>query len=82
MYYLKWYKYGRAVGFLDFWMTDLCVIIISEFDLLNAYIMKPITDKAVDEVSLKAMEMSTYMPVTWSCKVVISFQSPNLYFWT
>jgi hypothetical protein len=45
-------------------MTDLCVIIISKFDSLNAYIMKPITDKAVDELSLKAMEMSTYMPVT------------------
>jgi hypothetical protein len=45
-------------------MTDLCVIIVSKFHLLNAYIMKPITGKAVDEVSLKAMEMSTYMSVT------------------
>lgn len=34
-------------------MADLFVIIISKFDLLNAYIMKTITDKAVGEVFLK-----------------------------
>lgn len=44
-------------------MTDLCII-IPTFYLLSAYIMKPITDRAVNEVSFQTMEMSTYMPVT------------------
>jgi hypothetical protein len=38
-------------------MTDLCVIIIiPKLYLLSAYIMKPITDRAVNEVSFQTME--------------------------